>query len=154
MISVYLWLIGLIVFIVIEIATMGLTTIWFAGGALIALLFALADTPLVVQVLVFLVISIVLLICTRPLAVKFFNRQREKTNIDSMIGKQAIVLKEINNLKGTGMVNLGGMEWSARAYEDEAVVSEGAIVEVKEIRGVKLVVAEVEMKPFAEDCEQ
>ena len=139
---VYVWLIALVAFVVIEIATMGLTTIWFAGGALIALALAMFDTSFYVQLGVFLVISIVLLVCTRPLAVKFFNQKREKTNVDSMIGKQAIVVAEIDNLREEGQVILNGIEWSARAYEEGCIIPEGAIVEVKEIRGVKLIVAE------------
>lgn len=139
---VYVWLIALIAFVVIEIATMGLTTIWFAGGALIALALAMFDTSFYVQLGVFLVISIVLLIGTRPLAVKFFNGKREKTNVDSMIGKQAIVVTRIDNLREEGQVMLNGMEWSARAYEEGCVIPAGAVVEVKEVRGVKLMVME------------
>ena len=146
MIPIYVWLAALVVFIVIEIVTMGLTTIWFAGGALIALLLALANTPMIVQAIVFLVVSMILLICTRPLAVKYFNQKREKTNVDSMIEKQAIVLKEINNLQETGKVSLGGMEWSARAYENNAIIPVGAVVEIKEVRGVKLIVKEVKVQ--------
>lgn len=139
---VYVWLIALVAFVVIEIATMGLTTIWFAGGALIALALAMFDTSFYVQLGVFLVISIVLLVCTRPLAVKFFNQKREKTNVDSMIGKQAIVVAEIDNLREEGQVILNGIEWSARAYEEGNIIPAGAVVEVKEIQGVKLMVME------------
>ena len=139
---IYVWLIALVAFVVIEIATMGLTTIWFAGGALIALVLALLKVSVYVQAGAFLVISIVLLICTRPLAVKFFNQKREKTNVDSIIGKQAIVVTQIDNLREKGQVILNGMEWSARAYEEGCIISAGAIVEVKEIRGVKLMVME------------
>lgn len=139
---IYVWLLALVTFIVIEIATMGLTTIWFAGGALIALALALGEAAFYVQLAAFLVISIVLLVCTRPLAVKFFNQQREKTNVDSMIGKQAIVVAGIDNLREEGQVILNGMEWSARAYEDGSIIPAGAVVEVKEIRGVKLIVVE------------
>jgi len=150
MIPIYVWLAALVVFIVIEIVTMGLTTIWFAGGALIALLLALANTPMIVQAIVFLVVSMILLICTRPLAVKYFNQKREKTNVDSMIEKQAIVLKEINNLQETGKVSLGGMEWSARAYENDVIIPVGAVVEIKEVRGVKLIVKEVKVQKHIE----
>ena len=139
---VYVWLAALAAFIVIEIATMGLTTIWFAGGALIALVLALLNTSFYVQLGAFLVISIVLLVCTRPLAVKFFNGKREKTNVDSMIGKQAIVVAEIDNLREEGQVMLNGMEWSAKTYEEGCIIPAGAVVEVKEIRGVKLIVLE------------
>lgn len=139
---VYVWLIALIAFVVIEIATMGLTTIWFAGGALVALVLAMFNTSIYVQLGAFLVISIILLVGTRPLAVKFFNQKREKTNVDSMIGKQAIVVAEIDNLREEGQVILNGMEWSARAYEEGKIIPTGAVVEVKEIRGVKLMVVE------------
>ena len=139
---VYAWLMALITFVVIEIATMGLTTIWFAGGALIALLLALVEVSVYVQIAVFLVISIVLLVCTRPLAVKFFNQKREKTNVDSVIGKQAIVVTEIDNLKEEGKVILNGMEWTARAYVEGLIIPAGAVVEVRGVQGVKLIVME------------
>lgn len=139
---VYVWLIALVVFVVIEIATMGLTTIWFAGGALIALVLAMVNTSLYVQLGAFLVISVILLVCTRPIAVKFFNGKREKTNIDSMLGKQAIVVTQIDNLREEGQVIINGLEWSARAHEEERVIPAGAVVEVKEIQGVKLIVVE------------
>ena len=141
---VYAWLIALIAFVIIEIATMGLTTIWFAGGALIALLLALTKISIYVQIGVFLIVSIALLICTRPLAAKYFNQKTTKTNVDSVIGKQAIVLTQIDNLKEEGKVMLNGMEWSARAYEDGCIISNGAVVEVKEVQGVKLLVVEKE----------
>ena len=139
---VYTWLITLVILIVIEIVTMGLTTIWFAGGALIALFLAVADLSIYIQTGVFFLVSIVLLVCTRPLAVKYFNRKVEKTNMDSIIGKKAIVLSEINNLKETGLVSLNGMEWSARAYEGESIIIAGAVVIVKAVEGVKLMVVE------------
>lgn len=140
---VTVWLIALVLLLIIEVLTMGLTTIWFAGGAFVAMLMALAGMPVYLQIVAFLLVSLVLLFCTRPLAVNFFNRDRVKTNIDDLVGKQAIVLTQINNLKGTGQVNLNGMEWSARAYEDEITIPAGAVVMVKEIQGVKLMVEEV-----------
>ena len=139
---VYVWLAALATFVVVEIATMGLTTIWFAGGALVALVLAMLKASFYIQMGAFLVISIVLLVSTRPFAVKFFNQERVKTNVDSIIGKQAIVLTEINNLKEEGQVSLNGMEWSARTYEAGCIIPAGAVVEVKEIQGVKLFVVE------------
>ena len=139
---VYVWLITLVVLIVIEIFTLGLTTIWFAGGALIALFLAMAGVSVYVQLGIFLVVSLILMIGTRPWAVKFFNREREKTNMDGIIGKQAIVLAEIDNLKEKGQVSLNGMEWSARALVEESVIPAGAVVKVKAVEGVKLIVVE------------
>ncbi len=139
---IYMWLMALVAFLVIEISTMGLTTIWFAGGALIALILALLGVSFYLQLGTFLIVSIILLMGTRPVAMKFFNQKREKTNVDSMIGKQAIVLSPINNLKEEGKVMVNGMEWTARALEEEQVIEEGAVVEIKEVRGVKVIVTE------------
>lgn len=141
---VYLWLITLVVFVVVEVATMGLTTIWFAGGAFIALLLAVFNISFYVQLGVFFLVSIVLLIVTRPLALKYFNQTVEKTNAEGLIGKQAIAITQINNLKEEGRVMVGGMEWSARAYEENGIIPSGSVVEVKEIQGVKLIVSKIE----------
>ncbi|MCI9315620.1 MAG: NfeD family protein [Lachnospiraceae bacterium] len=112
------WLIVLVVLVVIELLTMGLTTIWFAGGALAATIAALFHAPVAVQVILFLVVSGVLIFSTRPLAVKYFNKDRVRTNAESLVGRQAIVISEIDNLQGIGQVNVGGMEWSARTRVD------------------------------------
>ena len=135
-----IWLIVLVVCLVAEIATLGLTSIWFAGGALLALLIAMIGGPLWLQVLVFLVASIVLLIVTRPIAAKYFNKNREKTNVNSKIGKQAIVTVTIDNLKGEGQIVTEGMEWTARSL-DSTVIEEGSVVTIEKIEGVKAVVS-------------
>ncbi len=136
----FIWLVLLIGFIVIELLTMGLTTIWFAAGSLIAVLAAALHAPVVVQVLLFVVVSIVLLFFTRPLAVKYFNKDRIRTNVESLIGRQAIVTSDINNLEGIGQVTVGGQEWSARSKEEGKTISVGTVVVVCAINGVKLIV--------------
>lgn len=136
------WLVILVVLVVIELLTMGLTTIWFAGGALIAAIASLFWAPFAVQVILFLVVSVVLLFFTRPLAVKYFNKDRVRTNAESLVGRQAIVISEIDNLQGTGQVNVGGMEWSARTKEDGVTIPVGTVTTVLAINGVKLVVEE------------
>ena len=141
---IYIWLLVLVFFVVVELATMGLTTIWFAGGSLMALLLAVFNTSFYVQLGVFLIVSIVLLVVTRPLALKYFNKTVEKTNAEGLIGKQAIVVTQIHNLKEEGQVMIGGMEWSARACEENGIIASGSVVEVKEILGVKLIVSEIE----------
>ena len=137
-----MWLGILVILVVIELLTMGLTTIWFAGGALVAALISVPGTPLIVQILFFLIVSILLLYFTRPIAVKYFNRDRTRTNVESLIGRQAIVISEINNLEGIGQVNTGGMEWSARSSYHNVVIPVGAVVTVLGIDGVKLIVEE------------
>lgn len=138
------WLIVLVVLVVIELVTMGLTTVWFAGGALVATLAALLHLPVVLQVILFLVVSGLLLFFTRPLAVKYFNKDRVRTNAESLVGRQAIVISEIDNLQGIGQVNVGGMEWSARSKSDDVPLPVGAVVIVLAIDGVKLIVSEKE----------
>lgn len=137
-----LWLIIFVVCIAVEIATMGLTTIWFAGGSLIAAVVAALAAPVWLQIVVFLAVSFVLLYFTRPVAVKYFNKDRVKTNVESMIGKQAIVISEINNLQGIGQVTVGGIEWSARTVKEDITLPVGSVVVVRAISGVKLIVEE------------
>ena len=136
------WLGILVILVVVELFTMGLTTIWFAGGALVAALISIPGTPLIIQILFFLIVSILLLYFTRPIAVKYFNRDRTRTNVESLIGRQAIVISEINNIEGIGQVNTGGMEWSARSSYHNVVIPVGAVVTVLGIDGVKLIVEE------------
>lgn len=136
------WLVALVLFIGIEIATLGLTTIWFAGGALLAVIVAALGLPLVVQIVLFFAVSLLLLYFTRPVAVKYFNKDRVKTNAESLVGKQAIVISEISNLQGTGQVTVSGMEWSARTAEDGIAVPVGGVVNIVAINGVKLIVEE------------
>lgn len=140
-----MWLLVLIIMIVIEIATMGLTTIWFAGGAVVAFLLTLFQVPFKIQLVVFLIVSFVLLFATRPLAMKYLNRKRTKTNIDELIGKHAVVLQEINNLKGEGQILLNGIEWTARSAEDK-VIPKDREVKVVEIEGVKAFVTDATTK--------
>ncbi len=138
--NVYCWLILLVLFILIEIATMGLTTIWFAAGALVALIVAMAGGNLVLQIAFFIGVSVCLLYFTRPWAMRFFNRDRVRTNADMLIGKKGIVLTQISNLQGTGLINVGGQEWTARSNADDVVIPQGSVVTVIAIAGVKAIV--------------
>ena len=135
-----LWIIVLIATIAIEAATMGLTTIWLAGGAFIALIIELLNGSFLLQVTVFLIVSLILLFFTRPIAVKHFNQKREKTNLDSLIGKQAIVTSSIHNLHETGQVMVDGKEWTARSIDASKTFEKDEIVRIVSIKGVKLIV--------------
>ncbi len=137
-----IWLIILVACIIIEIVTMGLTTIWFAGGALLAAIAATFSAPLWLQILLFLIVSLALLYLTRPVAVKYFNKDRVKTNAESLVGQQAIVISEIDNLQGIGQVTVGRQEWSARNVDDNKALPVGSVVIVRAISGVKLIVEE------------
>lgn len=137
---VIFWLVVLVLCIAVETMTLGLTTIWFAGGALAALLVAACNGHLVLQIVLFLAVSLLLLIFTRPVAVKYFNKDRVKTNAESLVGKNAIVTADIDNIQGVGLAVVGGQEWSARSYEDGMKISAGTVVKIVEISGVKLLV--------------
>lgn len=139
---IMVWLVILILMIVFELISLGLTTIWFAGGAIVALIATVLQANLTVQIVLFLVVSLLLLYFTRPVAVKYFNKDREKTNVESLIGRQAIVVGEIDNLQGIGVVSVGGQEWSARNRDGEEVLPVGTVVEITAVSGVKLIVRE------------
>ncbi len=134
------WLVALIVFLVIEAATLGLATIWFAGGALIALIAAMCGAGVGIQMASFLVVSLVLLIFTRPLAVRFLSKDTLKTNVDRVVGMEGVVTEEISNLAGTGKVSLGGNIWTARTENEGGTIPADAVVEVLRVEGVKLIV--------------
>ena len=136
------WLVLLVILIIIEFMTMALTTVWFAGGALVAAVIAGFGGPVWLQILAFILVSLVLLFFTRPIAVKYFNKDREKTNSESLIGKQAIVISEIDNVEGIGQVTVGGQEWSARSVDDGGKLPVGAVVYIRAINRVKLIVEE------------
>ncbi len=149
---VIVWLAILIILVVIEIFTLGLTTIWFAGGALVAILVAALGGPVWLQIIIAAVVSAVLLFFTRPIAMKYFNRDRERTNAESLVGRQAIVISEINNLQGIGQVTINGMEWTARSIMDDHIIEPGEVVILRGINGVKLLVED--RKDFEKKEEQ
>ena len=136
------WLVVLVLSIVIEIISLGLTSIWFAGGAIVALITAALSLPMWLQVFVFLLVSVELMEFTRPIAVKYFNKDRVRTNVESLIGRQAIVISEFSNRQGIGQVTVGGQEWTARTEDEEIDLPVGAVVEIIAVDGVKLIVRE------------
>lgn len=141
--SVY-WLIAFVVLAGIEAATMALTTVWFAGGAIAAFLLSLTGAGVNAQLTVFVVVSFVLLFFTRPWALRHVNRHAIKTNVDSLVGRQARVTAEVNNALGTGSAVINGQEWTARSERDEDIFPVETVVEICAIRGVKLIVKNVQ----------
>lgn len=137
-----IWLVLLAVLLLIEIVTLGLTTIWFAGGALIALLVSLAGGPLWLQIGLFLVVSVLLLFFTRPWAIKYMNKNQQKTNVESIPGSTGIVIQAIDNLKAEGQVAISGQEWTAKSA-DGSSIEKGKVVRVLAVEGVKVIVEEV-----------
>ncbi len=137
---VWVWLALLVLFIITEIATVQLTTVWFAGGALVSMLLAAFGVKsITVQIIVFLAVSIILLIATRPLVKRHINKKSQPTNADRSIGQAAVVTEEINNLLGKGSAKINGVEWTARS-ENGDIIPAGSTVTVTKIDGVKLIV--------------
>ena len=124
----------------IEVGTMALTTIWFAGGSMAALIVAAVGGPVWLQVILFLVVSFVLLFFTRPWAVKYLNPHKTRTNYEDAIGKTVRVTMKIDNIEETGTAVLNGQEWTARSNDDAVTIEADTTAEVVAISGVKLIV--------------
>lgn len=133
------WLIVFLVLLVIEIFTLGLTTVWFAIGAVAAFISTLAGANVIVQMVLFLAVSIITLIATRPIAVKYFSKGIEKTNIEGIIGKNVVITQRIPDVNTTGKASLNGEIWIARSLENEPL-EEGELAEIIAVEGVKLIV--------------
>ena len=141
--SAGIWFAALIALSLLEFATAGLVSIWFCFGALAALIISLCQLPVAVQVSVFFFVSILLLIFTRPILKKYLMKP-VRTNFDIVIGKTAIVIEDIDNLKPSGQVKVKGQVWTARNVIEDAVILKGESVQVLSIEGVKLIVGCVE----------
>jgi len=140
----WIWVALVIVFALIEVFTLGLTTVWFAIAALIMVFLSVLKIPLSVQILIFLCISALLFIFTRPLAIKKFKMGKEKTNVDSLVGKHVLVTGKISEFE-KGEVKLNGLFWTARSDTNTEIL-EGTKCEVIRIEGVQLIV-----RPLSEE---
>ncbi len=134
------WLIAMVALMAVEAAVPGLISIWVAIGALAALISAMFHAPLWLQIVWFVLVSILSLALTRPLVKKYVNSRTTPTNADMGIGKDAVVTEEIDNLHGKGAVTLDGKIWTARMEQEEQRAVPGEIVRILRIEGVKLIV--------------
>ena len=139
-----IWLGLFIVLIVIELITVGLTTIWFAIGSLAAMAVNTLGGNLIVQIIVFFAVSVVLMIFTRPWAARHLNRNRLKTNYESKIGEIIRITERVDNLKQTGKSIVDGQEWTVRSKNDSEIFEAGALARVAAVSGVKLIVEKCE----------
>lgn len=135
-----IWLGLVILFILIEVLTMGYFTIWFAIGAMVAVAAAALELGSAIQIGAFLVVSIASLILLRPILVKCINRDEARAKVESMIGRQAIVISEIDNHQGGGLVKIGKTEWSAKSKREYVNYSIGDVVRVVAVSGKSLIV--------------
>lgn len=138
------WLVLLILFLVVEIITVGLTSIWAAGGALVAMLLSLLHIPTGWQIAAFLLVTAILLYFTRPFAMKIINSKREKTNYEGIIGKTIRIVERVDNIAQTGMAVVNGQEWTVRGANDDEILEAGTLAKVVNISGVKLIVKKYE----------
>ena len=138
-----IWLVIVAVMLVIEIFTMGLTTIWFSIGALASAIAAALGAPLWLQIVLFVVVSLLIMFLVRPFAMRVVNKERMKTNIEAVVGEQAVVQESIDNLREQGKVIFRGVDWMARSIDNNPI-PEGELVQIEEVSGVKLVVKRIQ----------
>ena len=136
------WLTAMIALLIVEAMVPGLVSIWFALGALAAMISSMLSAPLWLQVGWFFLVSIVSLALTRPIARKYVNGRAVHTNADMAIGQDCVVTEEIDNVRGTGAVSVGGKIWTARMADPDGRAGKGAVLRVVRIEGVKLIVEE------------
>lgn len=140
----WIWVAAIVVFVILEAATYQLVSIWFAVGAFGGLIAELLGVRFGVQMTIFIAISIVLLLCLRPVSKKLIKTSRENTNVDSLIGETVIITKDVDNKEGTGEGKVNGMVWSLRS-SDNAVIPCGEEATVESVKGVRLVVKRKEV---------
>ena len=138
--SAIAWFVLMIVFLLVEASTVCVVSIWFAVGALSAMIASLLGGQLWLQVVLFLVISAALLAALRPITKKYFTPKLVKTNVDAVIGTTGIVLEPIDNVHSTGRVKLSGMEWTARSTNGEPIEKD-TLIRVDRVEGVKVYVS-------------
>ncbi len=137
---IVLWLVLMVVFVITELVTVGLTSIWFAVGALCALIAGAVDASFGIQVVIFIAISLVLLFATRPFARKFINTRMVKTNSESLVGEVIRITERVSNIDQTGTAVVKGQEWTVRTDNDNDVIEQGELAKIVRITGVKLIV--------------
>lgn len=142
--EIALWFAAMVIFGIVEAATVALVSVWFMGGALGAMITALAGGEVWLQVTVFLVVSGLLLACLRPLVQRYVKPKTVATNADALVGKLAVVTESIDNLDGQGAVKINGVIWTARS-ENDRDIPQGATVRITKIEGAKLFVTPAEV---------
>ena len=144
-----IWLVLMVGFLVAEAATVTMVSLWFAAGALVALLVSLLHLKIWIQITLFVLVSGVLLACLRPMVRRHFTPKLTRTNVDAIVGTKGVVTAEIDNVCAAGQVKLNGMEWSARSA-DGSIIPAGTLIRVERIEGVKAFVSPVEKRAKAE----
>lgn len=135
----FVWLGLIVLFSVVEAATVSMVSLWFVGGSLAGLVVTLLGGQLWVQIMVCLIVSAALLACLRPFVRKFVTPKKTATNVDMVLGRTAYITEPVDNLRATGALKLDGKEWTVRSMNDE-ILPEGTLVRIVKLEGVKLFV--------------
>ncbi|MBQ3149751.1 MAG: NfeD family protein [Clostridia bacterium] len=135
------WIVLTVILVVAEVLTAQMITTWFAIGAFVALIVSVFSTPFWLQAVIFVFVSLVSLILTRPLVKKHIDAKKVPTNADRVIGMVGIVTEAIDNNNAVGQVKTDGAVWSARSV-DGSIINVGNKVRIIRIEGVKLIVSE------------
>lgn len=141
---ILVWAVLTVALIVLEMSTVQFVAIWFAVGALVSFIFAFFAFPFQVEVIVFILTSFILLICTRPLVRKYLNEKKIPTNADSMVGTTCVVLTRIDNSTLSGRVHTNGLDWAARSFNDTVVFEPEQKCQIAAIEGVTLIVTKLD----------
>ncbi|MCM1258392.1 MAG: NfeD family protein [Roseburia sp.] len=141
--TVLIWLIIMIIFLIAEAITVGLATIWFAAGALAAMAVCALGFGTFIQFVVFFIVSMALLVFTRPFALKYVNPNKIRTNYEDVVDKTVKITERVDNINGTGTAVLNGQEWTARSKKDDEILEPGNLAKVVEVTGVKLIVVPI-----------
>ena len=135
---VWVWLGLLAFFVIVEALTANLLTIWFAAGSLVAFISTFFTENPMIQVVVFVVVSLIVLVALRPIAKKYTRTRKQATNADMYINAEGVVTEAISNLNAKGTVKVRGSVWTARSFSDEVEIPENTTIVVERIEGVKL----------------
>lgn len=135
----FLWIGAVIAFVIIEAATYQLVSVWFAVGSIGGMITYMLGFNFGAQMAVFLILSVITLLCLRPLSMKLLKPRGLKTNADSLVGKEVLITKAVSNVGASGEGKINGMTWTVRS-EDGSDIDKGAVAVVKKIEGVKLIV--------------
>lgn len=145
MMEAIIWLVLMVVFLIAEAVTVATISLWFAAGALVALLVSLLGLQVWLQVVLFLLVSGVLLACLRPMVKRHFTPKLTRTNVDAIVGTRGMVTAEIDNVCAAGQVKLNGMEWTARSTTGQ-IIPAGTLIRVDRVEGVKVFVSPAEKR--------
>ena len=134
------WLVVMLLMLIVEAAAPGLVSIWFAVGALFAMICASLHAPIWAQVLVFVLVTLAALVATRPLVRKYVNAKTQPTNADRILGRDCVVRETISNLQESGAIFIDGKLWTARSSDETLTIPAGSVAVVERIEGVKAIV--------------